>query len=132
VLAVVIVLPICILQLSWTVRVASVLVAGAVASFDFWRAGWLGGKRRLTRAIWTGEGEWRLVDRAGAAWLAHLSSASQVMGAVIWLRFTSDRGSRALLFCGSDLPVDVRRRLTARLRAQALKRDPEVAELKLD
>jgi len=91
----------------------------AVAMISFWRIGWLGGKRVLHKALWMSDGNWRLVDRAGASWPATLHASSQVLGTLLWLRFVSERGPREMLLLGSDLPPDTRRRLIARLRLQA-------------
>jgi hypothetical protein len=91
----------------------------ALAGFSFWRIGWLGGARELHKVLWTQEGEWRLFDRRGASWAAALHPGSQVMGALLWLRFTSARGPRELLLLGPALTPEARRRLVARLRLQA-------------
>ena len=91
----------------------------ALAVLSFWRIGWLGGARALDKALWTQEGEWHMFDRKGGSWSATLHPGSQVMGALLWLRFTSARGPRELLLLGQALTPETRRRLVSRLRLQA-------------
>jgi hypothetical protein len=95
------------------------LTTCGLACLSFWRIGWLGGPRALHKAVWTSEGAWRVIDRTGTSLEATLHPRSQVLGSLLWLRFTSARGPRELLLLGGDLTPDLRRRLVARLRLQA-------------
>ena len=82
----------------------------------FRRVGWLGGQRALRAAVWTSEGEWRLIDTRGRAWTATLQGGSWVSSSVIWLRFQASSGVRQLLLVGPGDHIETFRRLVARLR----------------
>lgn len=101
----------------------SVLAAG------FRRAGWLGGARSVTRAIWRGDGTWQLIDAAGRKVEARLSPASRMSPVAVWLRWSvepsvaavgrfcvSGGRARTVLLLPRDLPDPDFRRLLVRLR----------------
>jgi len=117
--AIVLMVPWWLTQLSFLTIAVLVGMAATIAAASFWRMGWLGGKRALRAAVWAADGDWRIVDRSQASWTATLLPASRVLGSMIWLRFMSERGPRALLLVGSDLAPDVSRQLIVRLRLQA-------------
>ncbi len=125
VLAILAIVPWWLPQLSVGIAASLAVTTCVLAGVSFWRIGWLGGKRVLHTALWAGDGGWLLVDRAGASWSATLDPGSQVLGRLIWLRFASERGSRQMLLWGSDLNVDTRRRLVARLRLSSAAVRPE-------
>jgi hypothetical protein len=105
-------------QFSIMMAVLLVLITCTIAYLSFVRIGWLGGRRRLQRVLWTGEGEWRLFDATGS-WLATLRPNSQSLGSLLWLRFASERGPRELLLFSWDLAPTLRRQLVTRLKLQA-------------
>jgi hypothetical protein len=119
----------------WWLPQLSLLVAALIATtacflggLSFWRIGWLAGKRTVRKAAWATNGEWRIVDDAGASWPATLLPASRVMGGLVWLRFASEWGRRDLLFVGSDLAPLLRRRLITRLRLQGCQHKVQVQQ----
>jgi hypothetical protein len=98
--------------------------AGFIAAVSFWRVGWLGAGRRLHKAVWATDGDWRLVDRNGVSWPAQLLPASRILGQLMWLCFMTERGPRDQLLIGSDLAPAVRRRLITRLRLEGSQQKP--------
>lgn len=115
-------------SLSPSAAAATALSAACFASLSFWRIGWLGGRRAVHSARWVDESEWRIRGQTGVEWPATLSSATRVMGSVLWLRFDTPDGQRHLLFVGSDLAPEPRRRLVARLRVCGGYQSPPAAE----
>jgi hypothetical protein len=96
---------------------AMLSVVGVIAAaIGFWRIGWLGGSRAVRIAMWSSEGEWRLLDQRGQSLAATLSGGSLVSGPVVWLRFDSEAGKRHVLLIGPGSDREVFRRLSARLR----------------
>jgi hypothetical protein len=118
VVAIVLVVPWCLPRLSLLEATFLVIAPGCVACLSFWRIGWLGGRCHLHKVLWTSDGEWRMFGHAQDSWLATLHPSSQLMGSLVWLRFTSERGASQILLFDPRLTSDSRR-LATRLRLQA-------------
>jgi hypothetical protein len=108
--------PWCIATLPAVVALPLSVGTSGLAMLGFWHIGWLGGQRAIHRAIWSTEGDWRLVDMAARTWPAALLGSSVVTGSVVWLRFDSEMGQRHLLLVGPGADPDLFRRVVARLR----------------
>jgi hypothetical protein len=97
------------------------LATGCVAGF--YRAGWIGGMRRIQRVVCHSHGDWLLLDAGGQSREARLSADTRFGPGCLWLRWeTGD--PRSLLLASGDLPADQLRRLSVRLR---IDRDQPVA-----
>jgi hypothetical protein len=103
------------------------IVTLTCAAFALWQLGWFGGVRAVHKAIWAADGEWHLLDAKGSKCLATLHPTSQVLGPIMWLRFSSVCGPRDLLFLGASLAPELRRQLVVRLRLQGSKAPQEPA-----
>jgi hypothetical protein len=95
---------------------AAILVAGAIAGLDLWRAGWLGGRHRIQQLTWLSDGGWWLTDAAGQRYAARLRGQTRVAGRWVWLSWRVDGRARYLLLAPGDIPADELRRLVVRLR----------------
>lgn len=83
------------------------------------RAGWLGGRACLRRAVWRSDGRWLLVDGRGRSCEAQLRTDTRVGGAYVWLRWDADR-TRSMLLVHGDLAAPELRRLIVRLRMESV------------
>jgi hypothetical protein len=91
------------------------LLLAAVAAAGFHRSGWLTGRRRIQRMIWTAEGEWLLLDGAGRARKGQLRADSRMGPGCLWLRWQLANPHSMLLLPG-DIPSEQLRQLSVRLR----------------
>lgn len=123
--------------LGWVAVVVLGIMTTGLTAIAFRHAGWLGGRRSLTRAVWRTDGSWCLSDGAGQQIDATLADDSRMSPRAIWLRWKPDfadapRASLprrpAVVLLPSDLPPGDFRRLLVRLRVDGSECAPVVFE----
>lgn len=95
------------------------LLALAAGACGLVRAGWLGGRRQITRIVWQADGRWLLTDARGRHHEAILRPDTRMSTSFIWLRWqlpNSPSRAPAMLLARGDAAADDLRRLRVRLK----------------
>jgi hypothetical protein len=105
------------------------VVAIAVVCVTVWRAGFVGARYRVVKAVWDHDGQWWLIDASGLRQRYVLSSAARVTPPLIWLHWRGDRGARQMLLFRWTLSRRTKseewRRLAVRLRLEGAVTAPD-------
>ena len=98
----------------------TVLAAASLAAYIHWRAGWLGNKYRVGKAVWDGEGQWWLTLAGESRIGAELCPESVATRFGAWLVFRTEQGDkRFLLVTFATFPA-LYRALLVRLRIDGI------------
>ena len=84
------------------------------------RAGWLGGRDRIERIVWSSDGSWLLADAQGRSFEGTLRDDSRVGNHLVWLRWNASR-TRSMLLVSGDIATAELRRLVVRLRLEGVR-----------
>jgi hypothetical protein len=94
-------------------------ICALVLGIGLWRAGWLGGPRRLVRICWHADGRWLLTDARNRTFEGVLHGDTRVGARYVWLRWATPERSRlahrSLLLIRADMLPAPWRRLIVRL-----------------
>jgi hypothetical protein len=109
------------LALSFPLAVCVAALATVLAAGGLYRAGWLGGRDRIQRAVWSCDGRWLLTDGRGCLHEGELRVDSRVGARLVWLRWNANR-TRSMLLVSGDVEAAELRRLIVRLRIEGARR----------